>query len=257
MRLLNRAVDPVQQMQFLYVLRNVRVGWTQALRQQYFAALAMTREYVGGEGMNSFLAKIREEAIGTLTDKEKEALGNLLLDPRDSTGSIATTGGNPRAFVREWTVDEVLAGSDGHSGDPAIGKQIFGEAKCINCHRFDGQGTWVGPDLTSVARRFNRRSILASIIHPSDVIAEKYRSLQVVTSDGKSFVGQVAMGIDYRDPVLRLATDPANPLKTVEIAKEAIAQQRTSEVSWMPVGLLNTFTREEILNLLAYLQSKR
>ena len=255
MRLLNTAKEPVQQMQFLYVLRNVKQGWTPQLREQYFSALSMTREYVGGEGMNSFLTKIREEAVATLSDHETRSLGELTKDPRRALRQTKVSSDRPRAFVRQWTVNEVLAGSGSGKGDPKIGKQIFVHAKCVNCHRFKGQGTWVGPDLTSIARRFNRHDILGSIIRPSEVISEKYQSLQVVTKDGQSYVGQVAMGIDYRDPVLRLATDPANPLETIEISKERIALQKRSDVSWMPKGLLDTFSRDDILNLLAYLQN--
>ncbi len=115
----------------------------------------------------------------------------------------------------------------------------------------------IGPDLTAANRRFNRRDLLVSIIEPSKVIAENYRSLQIVTTDGKSYMGQATTAGDYRSPVLRLSTDPTQPLKTIEIAKNDIESQKFSDVSWMPEGLMDTFTKEEILDLIAYLEAGR
>ena len=78
---------------------------------------------------------------------------------------------------------------------------------------------------------------MASIIEPSKVIAENYRSLQIVTTDGKAYVGQATLGGDFRSPVIRLSTDPTQPFKTVEIPKSKIESQKLSNVSWMPTGL--------------------
>ena len=77
----------------------------------------------------------------------------------------------------------------------------------------------------------------------------------MVTTDGKSYVGQTSLGGDYRSPVLRLATDPQRPDKIVEISKSEIEQQRPAPTSWMPQGLLDTLSRDEILDLLAYIEA--
>ena len=112
-----------------------------------------------------------------------------------------------------------------------------------------------GPDLSAVSRRFGRRDLLVSILEPSHVIAEKYQSIQVLTGDGKTHVGQVALGGDYRSTKLRLAVDPQQPSKVVEIEKSQIVLERPSAVSWMPAGLLNTFDANDIRDLLAFLES--
>ena len=54
------------------------------------------------------------------------------------------------------------------------------------------------------------------------MIAENYRSVQILTEDGEVFTGQITRGVDYRSPVLRLATD-ANPSQIVEIEKSRMA----------------------------------
>ena len=113
----------------------------------------------------------------------------------------------------------------------------------------------IGPDLTASMRRYSRRDLLAAVIKPSEVIAENYRSVQILTSDDRVVTGQLTHDGDYRSPVLRLATDPAFPSRTVEIPKSEIVSRKISEVSWMPDGLLDTFTRQEIFDLIAYLES--
>ena len=132
---------------------------------------------------------------------------------------------------------------------------MFAAASCSKCHRAAGRGGMVGPDLTSVSSRFSRRDLLVSILQPSKVIPEKYRSLQVATSDGRTLVGQVVASGDFRSPILRLATDPLRPSEVEEIAKNEIEQQKMSPVSWMPEGLLDTLTEKQILDLLAYIES--
>ncbi len=210
--------------------------------------------------MNDFLKRIRKEAVATLDQDQRRRLGSLIEETPPIEEFVSST---PRSLVRKWTVQELLASADGPAAtgdrnrDLTRGAEVFASASCVKCHRFGTRGTLVGPDLTAANRRFNRRDMLVSIIEPSKVIAENYRSLQLVTTDGKAYVGQVTTGGDYRSPVLRLSTDPTQPLKTIEIAKNDIESQQLSDVSWMPEGLVDTFTKDEILDLIAYLEAGR
>src|SRR5690606_23210297 len=79
----------------------------------------------------------------------------------------------PSATVQNrWSYDELLSflnSSEGKSGDVARGAVVFREAKCVDCHRVGNQGEGIGPDLTTVARRFQVKEILESIVYPSQV----------------------------------------------------------------------------------------
>ncbi|MCH7989781.1 MAG: heme-binding protein, partial [Planctomycetes bacterium] len=99
------------------------------------------------------------------------------------------------------------------------------------------------------------KDILESIISPSKVVAEKYRNVQIVTTEGKVITGQIIPGGDYRSPTLRIVTDPLKPNTITEIPKRSIEVHRISETSAMPKNLLNTLTKEEILDLLAFIES--
>jgi len=115
------------------------------------------------------------------------------------------------------------------------------------------RGPAIGPALTHVTGRFSRRDILESILTPSKVVAENYRNIQVLATDGRVIVGRVLAEGDYRSEKLRIATDPLRPAAVVELSKREIDQVRESESSPMPQGLLDSFGQAEVLDLLAFL----
>ncbi|MCG8652295.1 MAG: c-type cytochrome [Pirellulales bacterium] len=251
---LKATSDQAQQMHYLYVLRGVSSGWTLADRRAYFEALAQSQYYLAGAGMPDFVKRIRQESISTLTEPERQQLGAIVDPPTDVV--IVRRSAEPRKLVQQWKVED-FDSLDNQTGarDIQRGKAVFETAACIQCHRIAGRGRPVGPDLTAASRRFSRRDLLVAMLAPSQVIAENYQSLQILTQDGQIHVGQPVLGGDYRSPKLRLATDPANPTKVIEIPKSSIQLQKTSPQSWMPDGLLDTFSREEILDLIAYIES--
>lgn len=136
--------------------------------------------------------------------------------------------------------------------DLARGKRLFSEASCAQCHRIGSAGGFVGPDLTAVSSRFDRRTLLESIVEPSRVIAESYRSVTVALKSGAIHDGRI-VGEDAQS--ISLAINPVDPDQRRRLAKADIATQHVSEVSPMPGGLLDTLTREEILDLLAWIET--
>ena len=112
-------------------------------------------------------------------------------------------------------------------------------------------GGVVGPDLTEVSKRFDRRAILESVLLPSKVIDEKYRSTDFNLEDGSMVSGQLARE-DERNLYIRTAllTD-----ETAMVPKAKLKSTTASAVSPMPGGLLDALTKEEILDLLAYVES--
>ncbi|MEI7701689.1 MAG: hypothetical protein WCK86_17965 [Planctomycetia bacterium] len=125
---------------------------------------------------------------------------------------------------------------------------------CARCHRVGAHGPAVGQDLTFVSRRFSRRDICESVLSPSKVVAEPWRMTQVTTSSGQIFAGRLISGGDFRSERIRLSTDPLRVTAVQEIDKTQIEEMRTMELSPMPAGLLNTFTLDEIRDLLAWLE---
>jgi putative heme-binding domain-containing protein len=247
------ATTQEDRMHVLFLLRDVRDGWTPETHRIYFTALRDTDQYRGGEGMPGFLRTIREAATARLSNAEREELAPLLASSVVDEPLPATN----RQTVQKWTLDDLadIVLDSASRGDARRGATIFREALCTRCHRVGATGPAVGPDLTYVGRRFAPRDILQSILLPSQVVAENYRNVEVVTTDGRVIIGRPLTAGDYRAEKLRIATDPLRPSVVVELDKKEIELHRLAQTSPMPTGLLDAFTREEIADLLAYLTS--
>ncbi|HMC90306.1 MAG TPA: HEAT repeat domain-containing protein, partial [Gemmataceae bacterium] len=134
-------------------------------------------------------------------------------------------------------------------GNPARGRIVFEKAQCLKCHKYGRDGEGVGPDLTAVSKRFKRADILESIIYPSKVISDQYRSTFIVTRKGQQFNGLAA---PQGDSVTLLQSDGSK----VTLKKDEIEQQFASLISVMPERLLDPLTKEEIADLFAFLESE-
>jgi hypothetical protein len=106
------------------------------------------------------------------------------------------------------------------------------------------------PELTACGNRFGRRDLLETILSPSKFVDEKYRDNSIELADGKVVTGRIT-GDDGRS--LTVATNPLEPAHVVKIEHGEIVSRNSSLLSPMPSGLLNTLTKDEILDLLAYL----
>ncbi|MEX0717366.1 MAG: c-type cytochrome [Planctomycetaceae bacterium] len=253
--LLVAAEEQAEELHYLFVLRKVAAGWTPETRQAYFARLRGMRRFQGGEGMPDFIRLVRNDALESVPEAERETFAKLLIEERPRYEDVP-----PRPVVRKWKsndVEELLADGNGDGGVPdlARGRRMFEAASCIRCHRVGTEGEAVGPDLTSIAGRFSRRDVLLSVLEPSRVVAEQYRPVQVLTTQGKVFTGQPLPSSDFRAETLSLLADPLRPDRVTEIPKTEIEFSKVLETSPMPEGLLDTLTREEIRDLLAFLET--
>lgn len=152
--------------------------------------------------------------------------------------------------TNKWTFDDLhkfLDSDDGATGSPERGSLIFVKAQCIKCHRYGSRGEGVGPDLTNVSRRFQRKEILESVLYPSQVISDQYSSKTVVTNDGLTFAGIVGAAGQGSIVVLQ-----SNGEKKI-LAEADIAEIVPNAKSAMPEGLFNELTLEEVADLLAYM----
>ena len=163
--------------------------------------------------------------------------------------------GLTRSFVQNWTLDDfqsdVAAAIEGRQ--EAIGERIFKEATCLQCHKIRGEGGAVGPDLGQVLERHkgDLRSLLREILDPSYKVDPKYTLYNVQTGDGRVISG--ILSEQNRDSVT-LITNPDKPQPLV-IPRDDIDEMVKSAISMMPKGVMDRYTHEEILELLAYLKA--
>lgn len=253
--LLAESTDQAEQLHYLFAIRKVRSGWTPDFRVAYIEGFHRSASYLGGEGLPGFLKQIRNDFLAAMSNPEKERFGSLI----EQTLKLSTeTETLPqRAFVRQWQLSDLEEISSASKGkrDLENGRNLFAAAMCSRCHRVGTHGQLAGPDLTGVSRRFARRDILQSIIAPSLVVAENYHNDRIQSVDGRVLTGRITQSGDFRSPALRIVTDPLHPDQFTEIAKRDIESHTKIPTSPMPAGLLDTLTKDEIADLLAFIES--
>ncbi len=149
-----------------------------------------------------------------------------------------------------WSRDELLAflASDaGSAGDHRRGELVFEKAQCVKCHRYGDHGEGIGPDLSAVSQRFQKKEIIEAVLFPSQIISDQYASKSVLTVDGRTVTGIVAPSGEDAIVVLQ-----ANGEK-LRIANDDVEEIMPSKASSMPDGLFNTLSLEEIADLFAYM----
>jgi putative heme-binding domain-containing protein len=160
-----------------------------------------------------------------------------------------------RSFVRNWTPEDFVAGLGGvDDASPERGREVFEAGSCLKCHVVGGEGGRTGPPLSEVIPRYGREELLTQILDPSRVLLDDYESEVFVIKGGQVHSGRV-MAENAREVSVR--TNPYLDDVVTTFEKSQIADRWTSQLSAMPEGLLSTFTRAEILDLVAYLESLR
>lgn len=139
----------------------------------------------------------------------------------------------------------------GKGRDFAKGKAAFLDAQCLACHRFGNEGGAVGTDLTAVSSRFSRTDVLSSIIEPSKVVSEQHQQHSFTLKNGDDLVGRVLE--DTAEKYVVLVNALAGTKQ--DVRKTDVTKRDPSKLSSMPEGLVNVLTKEEILDLLAYIES--
>jgi putative heme-binding domain-containing protein len=264
------AAAPTQEQQFHYVaqLRNVRGDWSPADRRRYFEWWLKPREHlprppeltqwfanagrqpVDGAEVNKYLRKFHRDAVATLQPEERQPLAALLNAPLQKAQQIPTL---KRKFERAWTTAELLPDLDRVSAGRNFnrGRQAFVDAQCLECHRLGNDGGAIGPELTAAKNKYDRRSLLESILEPSKVINEQYQQHTVTLRNGESFDGRLLR--DNATEVV-LETDILSGARE-RFPRMEIERIAPASLSSMPSGLVDVLSREELLDLLAYLEA--
>lgn len=133
-------------------------------------------------------------------------------------------------------------------GDANRGEKIYrrDDLQCIQCHAIGVGGGLVGPNLISVGGSSQPDYILESLLAPSAKLKEGYTTLSVLTTGGEIFNG-IEIGRSVDAVQLRLADG-----KEVRVNASQIEQEKSGQ-SLMPVGLLDTLTKSELVDLTTFL----
>jgi putative heme-binding domain-containing protein len=255
MALIAAAPAQEEQMQYARSIRLLKAGWTPELRTAYFEWFLKAANYRGGASFDKFIEFIRNDAVASLSDAEKESMKDLLAKKAERKSALENLGEVFKGREStKWTLEELSAAAKTglKNRNFANGQKMFAAAGCYACHRFDNQGGMTGPDLTSAGRRYSSHDLLDQVINPSKVINEQFSAITVVTDAGLVHTGVV---VNLNGDSMTLNTDLTDPNKRVNIDRKTIDSLIVSKTSPMPTGLFDRMTNEEILDLIAYLIS--
>jgi putative heme-binding domain-containing protein len=253
-KLMDDAPTQEEQIEYARALRMLKTGWTPELRKKYFSWFPKAETYKGGMSFLAFVRNIKTDAMKTLTEDEKTAL-KPILEMRPKAGPVKVAANRP--FVKTYTVADLapkLEKGLAASRDFDRGRKLFGAVNCFGCHRFDNEGGAAGPDLTQIAGRFSPKDLLESIIEPSKEISDQYAAVEVSLLDGRKVVGRI---INLSGDGFDVNTDMLDPTAITKVNRRNIdGEIKTSKVSMMPTGLLDTMTEDEVMDLMAYVLSR-
>ena len=133
-------------------------------------------------------------------------------------------------------------------GDPEAGEAVFRreDVNCMKCHAVSGAGGDIGPDLSAIGASSPPDYLIRSLLYPEEAVKEEYQVRTVLTIDGQIFQGIVKESSNDR-LVLREATGTDRVVPTADVEDEK------SGGSLMPKGLPNFLTRDEFVDLVAFL----
>jgi putative heme-binding domain-containing protein len=135
-------------------------------------------------------------------------------------------------------------------GNAQRGRELFFKSsglQCITCHRIDGTGSTLGPDLSQIGKKATRGQILESLLEPSKVIEPAYVAYLLETTDGKVYTGLLGSKSDT-EVVLKVAGD-----KEVRVPAAKVERLAPQSKSLMPELLLRDLTAEQAADLLEFL----
>src|SRR5262249_484871 len=133
------------------------------------------------------------------------------------------------------------------TGDGIRGKDIFAK-RCATCHKLDGVGHEVGPDLGQMANK-SRAAFLIAILDPNQAVDARYIRYLAVTKDGRQhngiLVGETANSITLREQDGKEAVILRTDLEALEGTGKSL----------MPEGLEKDIDKQEMADLIAYLSA--
>lgn len=137
-------------------------------------------------------------------------------------------------------------------GDAAEGRRTFikrQDAACFRCHKIQGEGGEVGPELAGLGQKQPREYLLEAILFPNKTVAPGFESVLVTLKDGRSHAG-VVKSESATELVLQTMEDGIPELVKL---RPADVKTRDRGLSSMPEELGSMLTKRDVRNLVEFL----
>jgi len=252
--MIEQAPTQEEQMEYARSLRMLKTGWTKPLHTAYFEWFLKAANYRGGASFEKFIEFIRNDAVASLSDSEKTELADVLNKKPmlKSPLEAAATALAGHTTVTPWTLEQIDPPAELKGRNFETGHKMFAAVGCFACHRFGNEGGMTGPDLTQAGGRYNARDLIDNIVNPSKEINEQFVPTVITMLDGAQNIGMI---VNLNSDFVSLNTDPTDPNQQTRVDRKKVKTIEPSKVSLMPPGLLNILSKDEILDLAAYVLS--
>lgn len=149
------------------------------------------------------------------------------------------------AFLREFPS---LRSRQANPGDVVRGRQIFeGEGACLDCHRVNGRGGRLGPDLSDIGELRRPAEIEQSLVDPGSVVLPQNRVISVSTRDGKTIKGRL---LNQDTASIQMLGSDGKPVSIARDALRSIADEKSA----MPF-FKERLDPRELADVVSYLMS--
>jgi putative heme-binding domain-containing protein len=182
--------------------------------------------------------------VSPFTARQLQAFGNKDISDKLAAvwGTIRPAGADKKSQMAKYKA--ALTPDALQSADVPNGRLLFNRT-CAACHKLNGDGADIGPDLTG-SNRDNLDFVLENVLDPSAIVGRDYKLTIVATKDGRVLSGIVRERIE-RALVLQTANE------RVTLSVDDIEEMKESAVSMMPEGIFDKLTAEEVRDLVGFL----
>jgi putative heme-binding domain-containing protein len=141
----------------------------------------------------------------------------------------------------------------GHSasgdGNAMRGKALFdGKGECLTCHRVNGTGSRVGPDLSEIGALRRTVELEQSLLDPNAEVLPQNRYYRVVTRTGETITGRLLNSDTFTLQILD------SKERLVSLSRSTLRESGFVENSPMP-SYRDKLSSQERADLIAYLLS--
>jgi len=242
------STEGTDAMAFAMPLR-LRSDLTPDQRRSLVLWIEQAREFRGGFSLQGFVDAIERQVLERTPTEEREAYDRMRAAMREERAPAAVGGGKP---LTDWTLEALYA----HLAEATTprnlgnGRRVLEAGMCLQCHRFADAGESVGPDITAAGSRFSRADFITAILEPSKVVSDQYAFTTLTLEDGSTVTGRI---VGESDGVVTLTTDPYGKVRR-EVPAARIRTRALSPTSPMPAHLLDSFSKDDIIDLIAYVE---
>ncbi|MFT7034751.1 MAG: putative heme-binding domain-containing protein [Cyclobacteriaceae bacterium] len=248
----------------IQALVNNQIEKAAAYTSQILSSNKVTKEFVSG----IVLPFLKHQEGSQVLAKELQKKSLPIKVQNDIMELIASTGSNAPEITQlfvdglkdvmglpeysEALVNELLIDVSKNS-NVENGKNVYNTVaiSCSACHKIDDKGSDIGPELSAIGSSMPTNFIIESILWPQKDIKEGYLSTAITTKDNNIINGYIKDQDDQKIEILSFASK-----KIVTVYKDKIADRKDAG-SAMPNGIVSTFSKQQFIDLVSYLEQLR